>query len=130
MPAYQAQFKTAAVILDVVDSYARELGIRGRHPRPIGPIRFTIPAEIVAGVRREFAEPLELVTIRNPSGYSLFFDAVRLPDGSLRLFDLPPGTYVLRVESPATRFYQRMELANLVLPLARGASFPVDLLPR
>ena len=129
MAPYQAQFKTAAVILDAVDSYARELGIRGRHPRPIGPIRYSIPGEIVAGVRRDFPEPMELVTVRNPSGYALFFDAVRLPDGSLRLFDLPPGTYLLRVESPATRFYQRMEFTNLVLPLARGVSFPVDLLP-
>jgi hypothetical protein len=126
---YQAQFKTPALILDAEDMYARELGTRGPHPRSIGKVTYSVPAQIVNGARQDLAEPLELVTVRNPSGYDVFFDTVRLADGSIRSFSFAAETYVLRFETPETHVYQRGEQTALALPAARGASLHVDLLP-
>jgi hypothetical protein len=129
MTMYRAQFEAAALIVDAEDSYARELGTHGAHPRSIGPVRYSIPAEMVAGVRVDLPEPLELMMVHNPSGYEMFFDLVRFPDGSKRREQLGPGTYVLRYESPDTGFYQRGEITNLAIPQPRGVSLPVDLMP-
>ncbi len=38
--------------------------------------------------------------IRNPSGYHLFFDTVKLPNGALWQAKLPDGEYQVRIESP------------------------------
>lgn len=127
--AFQRQFRSASVVLDVEDAYAREVRTSGRHPRPIGPVRFTIVGTMAGAVRTEFAEPLELAPTRNPSGYQLFFDQVRLANGQTRRIDLPPATYILRVSTPDTNFYQTVERTDLTLPLARGATFAIDLLP-
>jgi hypothetical protein len=127
--AYQRQFRNVTIVLDAEDAYARELGIHGRHPRPIGQVRFFVMGQMVAGVRKDFEEPLELLPVRNPSGYQLFFDSVRRPDGQVRQTEFPDGTYVLSVETPDTCFYQHMFRNDLVLPVARGATFAIDLLP-
>jgi hypothetical protein len=122
-------FTPPSLIVDAEDSYAREVGIHGAHPRPIGPIRYSIPAQMVAGARVDLPEPLELLTVRNPSGYEVFFDRVRFPDERQRVEHLAAGTYVLRYESPETGFYQRGESPNLALPQARGTPARIDLLP-
>ncbi len=126
---YQRQFRTVTVVLDVEDAYARDLGIHGRHPRPIGQVRFSLVGRMVAGVRQDFDEPLELVAVRNPSGYQLFFDTVRRPGGQTQRADFADGTYVLHVETPDTRFYQHVDRTDLTLPMARGNTFRIDLLP-
>ncbi len=127
--AYQRQFRNVTVVLDAEDAYARELGTHGRHPRPIGQVRFSLVGRIVGGVRVPFDESLELVSVRNPGGYELFFDTVRRVDGRQQQTDFANGTYVLRVDAPDTRFYQHLERADLVLPMGRGTSFSLDLLP-
>lgn len=126
---YQFSVQGPALIVDPEDSYAREAGVRGRHPRPIGPLKYSLVAEMVAGTRHNFSEPLELVIKRNPSGYGLFFDSVRLPDKQVRRIQFANGTYVLRFESDRTQFYQRGEREDLVLPQPRTQSFHIDFKP-
>ncbi len=127
--AYERQFRSVTVVLDAEDAYARELGTHGSHPRPIGQVRFSVIGRMVAGARQPFDEPLELVSVHNPGGYELFFDTVRRVDGRHQQMDFADGTYLLRVDTPDTRFYQHLERTDLVLPMRRGTSFSLDLLP-
>jgi hypothetical protein len=111
--AYELRRQTAILIFDLEDRYARERGVRGRHPRPIGPIKLCVVGRMVGGVRQVIDPSLELVVRRNASGYHLFFGVVRLPDGTSHEAALAAGTYVVRVES---RFYQWAEREDIVLP--------------
>jgi hypothetical protein len=121
--ALQAELRhlTATLILDLEDRYARERGTRGRHPRPMGPVTYRLLGQITGGQREDFDPPLELVVVRNPSGYDLCFGRTRSSDGPTRLLD---GTYVLRVDSP---HYQPVE-QQVDLPQPAAAYF-FDLLP-
>jgi len=102
----------ATLVLDLEDAYARDRGVGGPHPRPIGATRLLLAGEVVGGVRRNFPEPFALEARRNSDGYELFFGRYRLPDGRV-VTSLPPGRYVVRVESD---FYQRAERADVDLP--------------
>lgn len=116
----------AVQIFDLEDIYAREWAVRGRHPRPIGPIKFYVVGQVVNGSRQDFHEPLELVVRRNPSGYHLFFGVVRLPNGAKRRSYLADGKYIVRVEG---RYYQQFEKdVTLPIPNANKPAF-FDLFP-
>lgn len=118
---YRRQFPRASQVFDLEDAYARERKVRGRHPRPIGPVRLYVVGRMANGDRQDLHKPLELVVRRNPSGYYLFFGLVRLPNGrthrsyladgtyvdsATRRSYLDDGKYVVRVES---RYYQPVE---------------------
>ncbi len=111
--AFELRQQTATLIFDLEDRYARERGVWGRHPRPIGPLKFCLVGQMVNGVRQDIDPPLELTIRRNTSGYHLFFNVVRLPDGTSRQGFLADGTYVVRIES---RFYQWAEREDIDLP--------------
>lgn len=123
---YEFRRLAASLIFNPEDRYAREeRGVRGPHPRPIGPVTYRVVGQVVNGARQDLPEPLELVTQRNASGYHLFFGTVRLqPEGALRQGVLADGIYVVRVESD---FYQPLEL-DVTLPREDTPYF-VDLQP-
>src|SRR5712691_1374694 len=123
--AYELHRLSATLIFDLEDSYARNRGVRGRHPRPIGPVTFFLVGQMLGGGRQDFAQPLALSVTRNPSGYHLFFGTLELPDGTTYQAALSAGTYVVRVES---RFYQQAELEDIEVPDAMHPSF-FDLAP-
>jgi len=122
---YEIRSLSATLIFDLEDRFARARAVRGPHPRPFEPIKFFATAEIVGGVRQDFARPLELVVKRNRSGYHCFFGAVKQPDGSVRQRALPDGTYAVRAEGT---FYQRVEREDIVLPVP-GSAYFYDLPP-
>jgi hypothetical protein len=91
---------SARMIFDVEDRYARDRGLRGPHPQAIGRLRFWLVGTVDATGPKRFAYPEEMVVVRNPGGYHMFFDKV-IPYGSDRPIrrNLPPGTYIVRVTS-------------------------------
>lgn len=115
----------ASLILDPEDAFARQRGVKGPHPRPMGDLRFLVVGEMVNNVRQDFAEPLPMVVRPNGDGYYLFFNQLRYPaNGSRpeRVMNgaLNPGTYVVRVESD---FYQPVERDDVDLPEPAAAWF-------
>lgn len=128
LQVYEKRLQSAVLIFDVEDRYAREIGIRGKHPRPLGTIKYFVLGKIENGVRRDFNRTMELVIKRNLSGYDLFFGQLRLPDGTERAFRqgfLGEGRYVLRLQSD---FYQPLERDDIDLPEPRNP-YSIDLEP-
>lgn len=120
MPDFEIRRRTALAVFDAEDRFARGRGTRGPRPRPFEPVRFVATAEMVGGVRQDFARPLELVTTRSPSGFHLFFGETRGDGGPTVRGELAAGTYAVRAEG---RFYQRVEREDVVLPTPAGAYF-------
>jgi hypothetical protein len=96
----------ATAIFDLQDRYAKDRGVRGQHPRPLGGVKYWIVARIANNVRTDYANPIRLITVRNPSGYDLFFDQVKLETSATSRLDFAEGSYVLKVDP---QFYQRRE---------------------
>ena len=98
---FEERTRRAILVFDLEDKFARDQGIRGLHPRPIEPISFGLVSQTPGngGPQHLFEPPWELQIKRNPSGYHLFFDTVRLPNGALRQAQLPGGEYQIRLES-------------------------------
>ncbi len=116
-------FKQASAIFALEDRYARDRGLRGPHPGPIGELELMLTGRVVNGVLEPYDEPRKLILTRNPSGYFSFFD--RFTIGGRRFEDRPqPGTYRLRVEST---FYQVHE-QDISLPNPDSA-IGIDLEP-
>ena len=121
--------RTATVVLDVEDAYARGRGVAGPHPRPLEPLDFVVVAEVVNQVERPITPPIGLVVIRNQSGYHIFSGEVRFADGSVRRGALSPGEYVVRVEAPAYQAAERRvtlpgPAAPAVISLEPGPGYP------
>jgi hypothetical protein len=109
---------TALFILDLVDSFARQRGLSGNHPRPFGPVRVLLTARTpVGGTREVLTPPWELIMVRNESGFDLFFGDFKAA-GGVRRWPLPDGKYELRVEST---YYQA---AVLPVDVSRSAPAP------
>lgn len=130
---YEVHFPSARFILDPQDAYARDSGTRGRHPRPIGPVRYSLLGTVVNNTPQFYPDPLVLSMVRNSSGYDLFFGEIRIRDSRTgaeerRRIELADGTYILRFESDGTQFYQRGRI-NLKLPQARAQALVIDFLP-
>jgi hypothetical protein len=110
---YELRHLGAVLVLDPEDAYARDRGVRGRHPRPVGPLTYRLVAQMTDDGRQDLAVPPELAVERTASGYDLFLGRELLPGGRRRRLPLPDGTYVLRVESP---LYQPTERDDIDLP--------------
>lgn len=97
---FEERILRAVWVFDLVDAVARDQRRNGSHPRPIEPIRFYLTGQASGQGRlpQELKPPWELVMTRNPSGFHLFYDAVKLPNGNIRQVALPDGTYDIRVE--------------------------------
>ncbi|MCP4660619.1 MAG: hypothetical protein GY856_34905, partial [bacterium] len=89
------RLRQAAAIFDLEDRYARQRGVRGRHPRPLGKVEFRVLGEVDGESRRDFEQPLEMTVVPNPSGFHLFFNEVRRPERGSRAFLLGEGTYAV-----------------------------------
>ncbi len=132
MHVMQRRVLMPTMLFDLEDRYARERGVRGLHPRPIEPVTFWLVGQIVGGNRQEFDRPLPMTIVRNPSGYHLFFGAVKQSTGADRRLTLADGTYIVRVQS---LFYQTIERADIVVPMqnpndpASSAPYHFDLEP-
>jgi len=107
------RLRQAAAIFDLEDRYARQRGVRGRHPRPLGKVELRVLGEVDGETLRDFEQPLEMTVVPNPSGFHLFFGEVRRPGRRGRTFLLGGGTYAVRVES---EFYQRAERRDVIMP--------------
>jgi hypothetical protein len=119
----------AILVFDLEDRFARNQGVRGLHPRPIEPIRFYLVSQTPGngGLQRKFEPPWEMQMTRNPSGYHLFFDTVKLPNGALRQAQLATGELQVRLQSPV---YLTQEI-TVTLPYnpAPYRAITLDLLP-
>jgi hypothetical protein len=118
----------AALIFDLEDRYARDIGLRGPHPRPLGQVNFTALGWMVGGVRQDFAVELELKMIQNQSGYHLFFNEVLAPGGkTLHNLLAENRTYVISLSGD---LYQPITLEDVDLPLPLPRTpYPVALEP-
>jgi len=117
---------TDALIFDLEDAFARARGVRGRHPRPLGNVKFLLVAQFVNGVRHDFSPPREMIVKKNPSGYHLCFGLSRTANATGRRGRISAGdeverrvlvegtTYVVRIESD---FYQLIEHDDIVWPV-------------
>ncbi|MBS1789178.1 MAG: carboxypeptidase regulatory-like domain-containing protein [Acidobacteria bacterium] len=103
-----------AIIFNLEDSYARSRRVRGKHPRPLGSLKFYLVGQVVNGGQRNFAAPLEMIMTNNNSGYHLFFGQVKWPDRFARHALKEGRRYVVRVESS---FYQVIERADIDWPM-------------
>ncbi len=118
--AYEYRRLTAVRIFDLVDAYARERGLEGFYPRPIGRLRLRLV---------DLPERPELVVVRNPGGYHLFFGEVRFPGDRRRRLAVDGTVYRLRV---AGDFYQSLETElemspstePMALDFAPGYAYP------
>ncbi len=119
---------TAALIFDLEDSYARDRGVNGPHPRPFGSFDYFITGRVVSGVPQLLESPLALKVVRNPTGYGVFFGDMLSRAGNTLRANLLDGTYILRIES---QFYQPAERNDIVLPsvFASGSPGPGTLAP-
>ena len=117
--SHRQHMQSVNAIFDVEDRYARERGIRGIHPRPIGGVRYFLMGEVNGGVRSFYSRPSELLTVRTPGGYQLFFDQLRYTDAQAYRMEIEAGTYIIRIES---EFYQvserELDLPESATPLA------------
>ncbi len=112
MIRYEIHRQGAARVFDLEDRFARDRGTRGPHPRPLGRVTFRLLAEIVGNALRPFDSQPELEVRRNGGGYDVFFDILRLSDGTRRRGGLS-GTYAVGVES---EFYQAVERDDVLIP--------------
>jgi len=115
---FEMRTRTATLIFDVEDSFARQAGLAGPHPRPIGQTRFFAVARVVGGVSQPLPKPEELKVVSNSDGYQLLFGTPRPLSG---------GDWVIRVENP---FYQVAEIQVTVgVSFSPGAPSPERLAP-
>jgi hypothetical protein len=115
----------ASLIFDPEDAYARRRGVRGLHPRPIGPLVYRARGPSRNGDPEPSAPELVLRMRRNPSGFDLNFGEAALPDGTRH--KLEEGTYTVRILS-RSGLYEPVELRDVALPRS-GAAYQVDLEP-
>lgn len=104
----------AVLIFDLEDRFAREWGVRGRHPRPLSAASFRA-VERVDGARRQALDPpVRLAVLRNPSGFYLYFGK-GLDGPGPAVID---GTYVIEVEAEGYQSEEReLELPRPAEPV-------------
>jgi hypothetical protein len=114
----------AARVFDVVDGFARQRGLAGARPRPIGQVRIFLLADHTPGARRGFAEPPELVLATTRHGYMVNFGLLSQPGGSQRRMAFGAGPYLLRVRAD---HYQVADFDNVFLPATQDQPEPYEM---
>lgn len=105
----------ATQVFDLWDAFAHTRRIHGSHPKPFGQIKFYAVAQITDGdVRKNFNQPLEMLTKLSPSGYHLFFGDFGLHDHSNRINILDEGQLAIYV---AAQYYQPIERTDVIIPM-------------
>ena len=121
---YEIRLRTADLIFDIVDGYARARGMGDSDPRPMEPLYFYVIARFMNGVEQRMDPPLELVMKRNRSGYHLFYGSVKMPDGAIWEKVLAPGQYTVLID---TRRYIRSQAERGVPRLYQPQEVTVEL---
>ena len=116
---------SASLIFDLEDGYARRRGMRGPHPRPVGPLSYRVLGRVRNGVLEPFAPMTTLRVRRNPSGYDLSFGVIELPDRTRRT--LADGRYAIQITSPPA-YYEPVERDDFAVPRP-AAPYTIDLEP-
>ncbi|MEU5262202.1 hypothetical protein [Amycolatopsis sp. NPDC021455] len=119
--------RTAVRVFDPVDQLARERGLEGTRPRPIGAVRLFLLADHTPGAEREYADPPELVTGRNTLGHVISHGRLRTTGGRLLEGTFGGGPFDLRVTSA---FYQAAEFTGVRIPATGTQPEPFELLLR
>lgn len=114
-PRHETVVQRATLVFSVIDRYARALGLRSQHS--LGSLSYAVLGWIENGARVDFPEPFPLKTVRNSSGYDLFYDQVLNPDGVHLRFRLPENRiYVVRISGD---YYQSVTVEDVPLPSGR-----------
>ncbi|MAU12356.1 MAG: hypothetical protein CL607_21210 [Anaerolineaceae bacterium] len=105
------EFRTirSDLTLDLRDTFAYESKLYGEIPPVLGTIRFKIIAEVTPNGTVALPKPLELIIMRNISGYFIFYNRYHSTNKSQKWQSrglLAPGNYILLVESD---FYKPVE---------------------
>ena len=107
-PVASFRLRPPVAIFDLTDRYLADLGIRGVHPRPVGPVELTLVERLAEDGTREPLQPaLVLRVVHNPSGYDVWLGqaAPAGGQGEGRRFDR--GRFMVRIGG---RFYQSAEV--------------------
>lgn len=134
--SFETRHSLAALILNIEDVFARTYGIKGFHPRPIGPLHFWLVKHLVNGVAQKVEPPWQLLMRQNDTGYYLFFGTVRLPGGvELKVVheengvlipnDLTGAVWDVRVTGP---YYRQFDSLGIPFPDS-GAVHDLNLRP-
>lgn len=121
---YEYRTRTALRVFDPVDSFARNRGLAGARPRPIGAVQVYLLADRTPGAERNFDVPPELVLARDPDGYAISYGRLRTPDGGVRATRFLGGPYLLRVRST---YYQVADFDGVRLPATADQPEPYEL---
>lgn len=103
------RFTQVQLILDLVDGYAANRGLRGDSPRPMGSIRLLA---LPQSPKLDFTKAVELIVKYNTQGYLLFFGEVRLPNGTRHRHYLRGEINVYVI----SQYYQTQKLSPVTLP--------------
>jgi hypothetical protein len=125
------------LILDVADVFARDRGMNGPRPAPLGKVQLFLIAQTdpVTQTLAPLAKPLEMKVVPNGSGFLLFFGKVFTPDGSVR--SVAPDRWPWTIRAVDV-YYQDLDLTPDAVPesfgapvAGAGATAPIrfDLLP-
>lgn len=123
----QYRTRTAVRVFDPVDALARERGLEGARPRPIGVVRLFLLADHTPGAERVYPRPPELVTGQNSRGYVISYGRLRGADGLVLEGTFGGGPFDLRVTSA---FYQVTDFTGLRIPATAVQPEPFELLLR
>ncbi|GAA4547928.1 carboxypeptidase-like regulatory domain-containing protein [Amycolatopsis samaneae] len=119
--------RTAVRVFDPVDQFARDRGLEGARPRPIGRVRLFLLADHTPGAERVFPRPPEFVVGRNTHGYVISYGDLRDDGGRVLRHAFGGGPYDLRVTSA---FYQTADFTGVSIPAAGAQAEPFELLLR
>lgn len=113
----------------VVDSFAKQSGMLGEEPKPIGDVAFNVVGQWDGQVHRPFPVPRKMNVYPNPSGYFVFDGTVQPTRGKSRK-DKNSTTARLRLASGVysvhltARYYQEQFLGTPEAPLETRLKIP------
>jgi hypothetical protein len=124
MIGYEYRTLAATRVFDIVDDFARQRGLAGARPRPIGSVRIFLIADHTPGLNRVFPVPTEFVLTVNDHGYAISFGRLLQADGTERAVAFGGGPYLLRVRSD---YYQVSDFDHVELPATQAQPEPYEM---
>jgi hypothetical protein len=100
--------------------------LAGKRPRPLAVVTYRIEARVEPAGDVALPAPLELLTVRNASGYDIFFGLVRT-DFGVRRSSLPPARY--RVNATAPLYQETAIAADLAGEAGATGATRIELAP-